>query len=82
ETADLFELTGRGRLVPGGFADVNVIDLDALALPLPAAAHDFPLGASRYIQHASGYDATIVNGTVFMEHGEHTGALSGTTLRS
>ena len=82
QTADLFDITDRGRLVPGAFADVNVIDLDALALPLPTAARDFPLGAARYIQGATGYDATIVNGTVFMEHGEHTGALSGTTLRS
>ncbi len=41
-----------------------------------------PLGAARYVQRATGYDATIVNGTVFMERGEHTGALTGTTLRS
>lgn len=82
DTADLFELTDRGRLVPGAFADVNVIDLDTLALPLPTAAYDFPLGAGRYVQHATGYDATVINGTVFMEHGEHTGALTGTTLRS
>ena len=29
---------------PGAFADVNVIDLDALALPLPEYVHDFPAG--------------------------------------
>jgi N-acyl-D-aspartate/D-glutamate deacylase len=82
ETADLFGIAGRGRLVEGAFADVNVIDLDALALPLPKVQRDFPLGASRYVQRATGYDATIVNGAVFMEHGEHTGALTGVTLRS
>lgn len=82
DTADLFSITDRGRLVVGAYADINVIDLDELSLLLPTAAHDFPLGASRYVQHANGYDATIVNGTVFMEYGEHTGALNGTTLRS
>ena len=38
-------------------------------------------GAGRYVQRATGYDATIVNGQVFMEHGEHTGALAGVVLR-
>jgi N-acyl-D-amino-acid deacylase len=82
DPADLFGIAGRGRLVPGGFADVNVLDLDALALPLPEVQHDFPRGAGRYVHRASGYDATIVNGSVFMEQGEHTGALTGVTLRS
>lgn len=82
DTADLFGVHNRGRLVAGAFADVNVIDLDALALPLPHVEHDFPLGASRYVQRSTGYDATIVNGEVLMDAGEHTGALPGVTLRS
>jgi N-acyl-D-aspartate/D-glutamate deacylase len=82
DTADLFGITDRGRLAPGGYADVNVISIDELALPIPRIEHDFPLGAGRYVQRASGYDATIVNGSVFMEQGEHTGALVGTTLRT
>ena len=36
----------------------------------------------RYIQRGAGYDYTLVNGEVFMEAGEHTGALAGVTLRS
>jgi N-acyl-D-amino-acid deacylase len=82
EPADLFAVADRGKIAPGQFADVNVIDMEALNLKLPTIAHDFPLGAGRYIQHASGYEATIVNGQVFMEDGEHTGALAGVTLRS
>ena len=82
DTADLFGIANRGRLAVDAYADINVIDLDSLTLHLPTAAQDFPRGASRYIQHATGYEATIVNGAVFMEHGEHTGALVGTTLRS
>jgi N-acyl-D-amino-acid deacylase len=82
EPADLFAVAERGRIAPGQFADINVFELESLNLKLPTVAHDFPLGAGRYIQHATGYVATVVNGQVFMENGEHTGALAGVTLRS
>lgn len=80
--AELFGLTDRGMIRPGAFADLNVIDLDRLTLALPEFVHDFPHGAGRFIQRADGYDATIVNGAVFMENGQHTGALVGAMLRS
>jgi N-acyl-D-amino-acid deacylase len=82
DTADLFGIRDRGRLVPGSFADLNVIDVDTLTLHQPEFVHDFPHGAGRYVQRATGYDATVVNGRVFMEHGEHTGELAGMMLRS
>jgi N-acyl-D-aspartate/D-glutamate deacylase len=82
DTADLFGVVDRGRLQPGAYADVNVIDLDGMRLPQPEYVNDFPMGAGRYVQRASGYSATVVNGQVFMEDGEHTGALAGRLLRS
>ena len=82
DTASLFGLTGRGVVRPGAFADINVIDLDHLELPTPEYVHDFPGGAGRYVQKASGYTATVVNGQVFMEKGEHVGPLAGVTLRA
>jgi N-acyl-D-aspartate/D-glutamate deacylase len=82
DTANLFGVHNRGVLAPGAYADVNVLDLDAMSLPLPEYVHDFPEGAGRYVQRGRGYDATIVNGQLFMDHGEHTGALAGRTLRS
>jgi len=82
DTADLFGFTGRGVIEPGAYADVNVIDLAGLRLPQPEYVHDFPGGAGRFVQRASGYIATLVNGEVFMENGEHTGALAGRTVRS
>ena len=82
DTANLFGITDRGVLRPGSFADVNVIDLDGLALELPEYVHDFPGGAGRYVQRAKGYRATVVNGRVSLEDGRHTGDLVGATLRS
>lgn len=82
DTAQLFAVADRGELRSGAYADVNVIDLDALALRLPEFVHDFPAGAGRYVQRADGYRCTIVNGTIFMEDGEPTGARAGRTLRS
>ena len=82
DTADLFGIVDRGRIVPGAFADINVIDFEGLHLPTPTYAYDFPNGAGRYVQRGSGYDYTLVNGEIFMDHGEHTGVLAGQMLRS
>jgi N-acyl-D-amino-acid deacylase len=82
DTADLFGIADRGRLQPGAFADVNVIDFENLHLPAPTFERDFPNGAGRYVQHGGGYDYTFVNGQMFMDHGAPTGALPGQILRS
>ena len=77
DTAAIFGIRDRGRLEPGIFADVNIINLD---LYLPEYLYDFPHGAGRYVQRAKGYTATLVNGQVFMRHGEPTSNLAGTML--
>ncbi len=81
DTASTFGISDRGVVREGAYADLNVIDWDALALPVPEYVHDFPNGAGRYLGRARGYDCTIVNGAVFMEHGEHTGELAGRVVR-
>ena len=80
--ARLFGLVGRGVIEPGAFADLNLIDFPALALPRPTFAHDFPHGAGRFVQRGEGYVATVVNGAVFMEDGIHAGPLAGSVLRA
>jgi N-acyl-D-aspartate/D-glutamate deacylase len=82
DTAGFVGYRDRGVLRAGAYADVNVIDLDGLWLPIPEIADDFPGAAPRFVQRAKGIDHTIVNGAPFLEHGEHTGALAGRLLRS
>ena len=82
DTADFVGYRDRGVIREGAFADLNVIDLDAMWLPIPEIVKDFPGGAPRFIQRAEGIDHTIVNGQPFLDHGEHTGSLTGRLLRS
>jgi N-acyl-D-aspartate/D-glutamate deacylase len=82
EPAQLFGLAGRGVVAPGAAADLNVFSLDDLALEVPELVSDFPGGARRFIQKSRGYQQTIVNGEIFMEGLDHSGALAGQMLRS
>ncbi len=71
----------RGLLAPGYLADLNVIDLDALACHPPTIVHDLPAGGRRLMQTAAGYRYTVKGGTVTFEDGTHTGALPGGLIR-
>ncbi len=82
EPAGFFGIQDRGILREGMYADINVFALDALKVHLPEYVHDLPAGAARFIQKASGFDYTLVNGQVFMEKGEHAGGLAGRVLRA
>ena len=82
DTAEFIGYRDRGVVREGAFADLNVIDLDGLSLQVPEIVRDFPGGAPRFVQRATGIEHTIVNGVPFMEAGEHTGALPGRLLRS
>ncbi len=71
----------RGVVAPGYLADLNVIDLDALACHPPTIVRDLPAGGRRLMQTAAGYLHTIKSGVVTFSGGEHTGELPGTLLR-
>jgi N-acyl-D-amino-acid deacylase len=82
EPAEFFGFEDRGVIREGAFADINVIDFEALRVHSPEFRNDLPTGAGRFVQKAAGIDYTLVNGEVFMEGGEHAGAFAGQLLRS
>jgi N-acyl-D-amino-acid deacylase len=79
--AQRFGLNDRGVLRPGMAADLVVFDLERLrdraTNPSP---HSYPF---ENIPHgyAEGVDLVLVNGSVVIDAGEHTGALPGRVLR-
>jgi N-acyl-D-aspartate/D-glutamate deacylase len=82
DSASALGLYDRGLLRPGLAADVVVFDPDTVS-PLPESiVHDFPANGWRVKEPAAGVSATIVNGEVLLENGEHTGALPGKVLRN
>jgi N-acyl-D-amino-acid deacylase len=82
DSASAFGLYDRGLLRPGMAADIVIFDPDTVR-PLPeVVVRDFPAGGWRMKEPAAGIMAVIVNGTVLMEDGKHTGALPGRILRN
>ncbi|MGE0621947.1 MAG: amidohydrolase family protein [Pseudomonadales bacterium] len=81
QPAELYSLLDRGLIAPGMKADINVIDIDALALKTPHIVHDLPAGGKRFLQDAQGIAATIVSGEVIFENGTSTGRLPGRLVR-
>lgn len=67
--------------MPGLRADLNVIDFDGLCVELPHLVDDLPTGASRYVQRATGYAATVCAGVVTVEDDTFTGETPGRLVR-
>jgi N-acyl-D-aspartate/D-glutamate deacylase len=80
-TAEAVGLLDRGMIVPGLRADLNVIDLDGLAVERPTMAFDLPAGGKRLLQRARGYRHTFVRGVETYADGEATGARPGRLVR-
>ncbi|MDP9265134.1 MAG: D-aminoacylase [Chloroflexota bacterium] len=70
--ASNLRLHGRGKLSPGGFADVVVFD--------PRAIQDHATFEEPH-RYATGIAHVIVNGVPVLRDGEHTGARPGRALR-
>jgi N-acyl-D-aspartate/D-glutamate deacylase len=81
DTARTVGLLDRGVIAPGMKADINVIDIEKLALPAPRMTFDLPAGGKRLLQKSFGYRATVVSGVVTYRNGEGTGALPGRLVR-
>jgi N-acyl-D-aspartate/D-glutamate deacylase len=81
ETAAAVGLKDRGVIAPGYRADINVIDIERIAVGRPEMVRDLPNGGARIGQQATGYVATIVAGEVTYRDGVPTGALPGRLIR-
>ena len=81
EPAAWLGFADRGVLAPGRRADVNVIDLPALALHRPELHRDLPAGGKRFLQRATGYRATLVRGEIIARDGVVTDARPGRIAR-
>jgi N-acyl-D-aspartate/D-glutamate deacylase len=81
KTARSVGLLDRGVIAPGYRADINVIDYERLTLGPPEVAYDLPKGGRRLMQKVSGYETTVVAGTVTRRGSQVTGARPGRLLR-
>lgn len=81
-SASVFGLHDRGMLRPGLAADITIFDPDTIDALEPEVVYDLPGGGQRLMQRSNGIHTTVVNGTVLVQNGEHTGAYPGQLLRS
>ena len=77
ELADAFGIRGRGRIAAGLAADLVLFDPNTIDRGNEEFIHDVPGGGNRYVRHATGIDAVIVNGAVTWEGGGYTDARAG-----
>ncbi len=80
-TALIHGLNDRGCIKEGLIADLNIIDLEELAIDSPKVAYDLPTGARRLVQGSKGYKHTIKSGIPIFEDGEPTSELPGRLIR-
>ncbi len=80
-TAEAYGLNDRGSIEVGKRADLNLIDLDAIALEAPEMIFDLPGGSRRIVQRAHGYKMTIQAGEITYVDGVDTGSRPGRLVR-
>ena len=80
--AELFGVNDRGSISEGKRADLNIIDLENLALGELAVHADLPAGGTRILQSAHGYVNTFVAGVKTRERDQDTGARPGRVIRA
>jgi N-acyl-D-aspartate/D-glutamate deacylase len=80
--ARLFGLRDRGRIEPGYFADLVLLDPETVGAGHATMVADLPGGTARLTATADGVRRVFVNGVETVRDNEPTGTRPGTLLRS
>ena len=82
--ADIYRIDQRGRLVPGQYADILMIDLDQIGVSVPFKKNDLPGGSSRLTAKSFGVKGVWVNGVRVVEDCKlsNTKSLPGKLIRA
>ena len=60
--ADIYRIDQRGRLVPGQYADILMLDKDSVGVTEPFKVNDLPGGATRLTVNSIGLKGVWING--------------------
>jgi N-acyl-D-amino-acid deacylase len=80
ESAEIWGLKDRGRLIPGWAADVVVFDADTIDRGSERPVFDMPGEGMRYVRDGVGIEAVLVNGEVVYAGGRYTDARPGVVV--
>lgn len=69
-TAEIFKVTGRGRIAPGYAADLVLFDPDLVSAGPLERVYDLPAGADRLISRPNGIEQVWVNGQALPAPGD------------
>jgi N-acyl-D-aspartate/D-glutamate deacylase len=82
EPAVLYGLLGRGRIAKGCYADLVLVDAEAVGAGPIETRHDMPGRSPRLLRASEGIDAVWVNGVLSAESGQIVADDAGRVLRS
>lgn len=80
--ARYFGFIDRGRVAPGYYADLVILEEEQAGRGSTYMRYDVPGGAGRIYADATGIPHVFANGVQIVKNGKHTGAFPGKVLRS
>ena len=75
--AKLYRIPDRGRIAPGAFADMILLDPEKVGVSKTKRVKDMPASASRLVREPVGLDGVWVNGVEVFDGRDYVGAQSG-----
>ena len=82
DTANAAGLSDRGKIQKGYKADLNILDWNNVKAGNPFIVNDLPAKGKRLMQETTGYEYTIVSGSITYSKGKPSGKLPGILVRN